>query len=724
MQQLLSKALRMHQSGQLSTAAQLYQQILTHDRDNVDALHLLGVLRHQQGENRLAADLIGRAVILQPNLAVFHNNLAAVYRALGQMDQAADSCRTALGLDPDYPDGHKTLGLIMQGQGKHSVAVEHFRRALQLRSDFSSAHNCLGISLRELKQYDEALTHFRRAVELAPESAPALSNLGQMLLERGQAEEALPHCRMAVQLQPNLAALHHNLGNVLHNLKQNAEARAEYLEALRLNPNLAQSRAHLALMSKQEGRHADAIVLLRRAVELEPKNVGFWQHLAELYDECEKPVEAIPCWERVIFLEPSRASAHLSLGSALRADNRLAEAAESYRAALRLQPDMANALLNLGNLHQETGHLEEAETAYRQALRLQPSLALAHARLAMLLRGRLPDADRAALETRLADSDLRDEFRARLLFALAHVLDARKDYPTAADCLRRANALILEINRGRREYLPAEHERLIEGILSAFGSHFCARTAGMGMPSRRPVFVFGLPRSGTTLVEQVLASHSHIQGIGEPRLVSMLLDSIPRILGRSEPPLECVPYFDSMSLHRLAAQYEHWLHSHAKKPAERIVNKMPDNYLYVGFLAALFPQATFIHCRRDLRDVALSCWMTDFDIVPWANDAQHIATRFRQYLRMMDHWRKVVPVPIHEVVYEETVSDLEGVAHRLIAACGLDWEPACLEYYRTQRPIRTASANQVRQPIYDSSVGRWKNYERELSDLFESLPVR
>ncbi len=150
---------------------------------------------------------------------------------------------------------------------------------------------------------------------------------------------------------------------------------------------------------------------------------------------------------------------------------------------------------------------------------------------------------------------------------------------------------------------------------------------------------------------------------------------------------------------------------------------MPDNYMYVGLLAILFPNAVFIHSRRDLRDVAVSCWMTDFRSIRWANDESHIAARFQQYDRIMKHWQTVLPVAIHEVNYEETVTDLESVAQRLIAACGLPWEPACLDFHRTERPVRTASVMQVRQPVYQRSVARWKKYESSLADLFAALPV-
>jgi hypothetical protein len=339
-----------------------------------------------------------------------------------------------------------------------------------------------------------------------------------------------------------------------------------------------------------------------------------------------------------------------------------------------------------------------------------------------MLRGKLPDADRALLEDRLADPKLGKGYRARLLFGLAHVLDARDDFAGAARCLREANALTRELSHGRRDYVPADHVRFVDGLMNAFDRDFFTRTTGAGLDSRRPVFIFGLPRSGTTLVEQVLASHPRIHGAGELRFARQALDSIPETLGRSEAPLEYVKHLGA-DIQALAERHLKALRHLDGGRAERIVDKMPDNYLYLGLLASMFPNAVFIHCRRDLRDVAVSCWMTDFRNIRWANDPEHIASRFVQYRRLMDHWQTVLPTTIHEVRYEDTVTDLEGVARRLLAACGQEWDPACLEFHRTQRPVRTASVTQVRQPVYQRSLARWKHYENELAELFAALPV-
>jgi tetratricopeptide (TPR) repeat protein len=424
----------------------------------------------------------------------------------------------------------------------------------------------------------------------------------------------------------------------------------------------------------------------------------------------------------VVALDPDRAQAHLSLGWALQDESRFAESREHYDAAIQLQPDFAAAFLNLGGLQEELGDMAAAEESFRTALEKQSTYALPHARLATLLRSKLPEADLAALEERLKDDKLAENPRARLLFALAHALDGKGEYARAAECLRESNALTLESNRNRKEYASADHERFVEGLLRAFNHEWFARLSGAGSETRRPVFVFGLPRSGTTLVEQVLASHSQVHGGGELRLARRSFESIPELLGRTGPPRDIVAFLDRPTVIRLANTHLERLAAIDQGRSARIVDKMPDNYMYIGLLSIMFPRATFIHCKRDLRDIAVSCWITDFRSIRWSNDQNTISERFKQYHRVMNHWKQVLPVPILDLNYEDTVSDLESTARRLIEACGLPWESACLDFHRTERPIRTASVMQVRQPVYQKSVARWKNYETALEELFAGLP--
>jgi hypothetical protein len=325
----------------------------------------------------------------------------------------------------------------------------------------------------------------------------------------------------------------------------------------------------------------------------------------------------------------------------------------------------------------------------------------------------------AAMRQLLADPQLAERKRMVLHFGLAHVLDAQGAYDQAAEHLLHANALCQADRQKRgKGYDPAEHTRFADQLIAAFTPEFFARVRGFGLETERPIFIVGLPRSGTTLTEQVLASHSQVFGGGELRYVGEAFEALPRVLNRQAPPVECVPWLDQATCGRLAERHlDRFRALNAQAP--RVTDKMPDNYLYLGLIATLFPQAKLIHCRRDLRDVAVSCWSTHFRYLRWTSDL--IASRFREYLRLMDHWRQVLPVPLLEVDYEETVADLEGVARRLVAWCGLEWEPGCLAFHQNRRPVRTASVTQVRQPIYTQSVARWKHYENALGALFAKL---
>jgi hypothetical protein len=370
-------------------------------------------------------------------------------------------------------------------------------------------------------------------------------------------------------------------------------------------------------------------------------------------------------------------------------------------------------------LLEELGNFAEAEGWFREALRHDIRQAGARAQLATLLRGKLPEDDLAAMCRLLADPYLSDGKRSALCFGLAQVLDARKNYTDAAEHLSRANSLALvEWQKRGQAYHPTDHARFVSGLIAAFTVEFFAQARGWGLDSERPIFIVGLPRSGTTLTEQILGGHSQVCAAGELSLGPEDFQALPG--GSTATPTERLAELDPETTRRISQRHLDRL-TELNGSALRVADKLPDNYLHLGLLATLFPRARFIHCRRDLRDVAVSCWMTHFRQIRWASDPDHIARRFREYERLMAHWRQVLPVPLLEVEYEETVADLEGVARRLVAWCNLDWEPACLNFHEGKTPVRTASVSQVRQPLYTRSVARWKHYEPFLAPLFASL---
>ncbi len=528
---------------------------------------------------------------------------------------------------------------------------------MKLKPKYAEAHNNLGVAFQELGRPDEALACYRRAVKLKPDHAAVHRNLGVALKDQGKLDEAIACCRRALELRPDYAEAHGDLG--------------------------------LAL-----------------------KDAG-------------KLDEALACFRRALELNPDYAEALSNLGNVLKDQGKLDEALACYRRALELEPDYAKAHGNLGGALEEVGDLQGAEDSFRTALRHNPRFAFAHYKLAELLHGRLPAKDMTAMRRLLEQGSasagqrvLMDAERMLLHFGLARVLDARGEYAEAAEDLDRANALQCSEWRKRgQEYDPNEHETAVARMIALFTPDFFQRVRGLGSESELPVFVVGLPRSGTTLIEQILASHCQVFGAGEIKLAR---DTMAALGPQDGDCIEALRQLDQRTVCRLALRHLERLRG-LHPTALRIVDKMPDNYLHLGMLASLFPKAKLIYCRRDLRDVAVSCWMTHFQEIRWASDQQHVVSRFREHHRIMEHWRKVLPAPLLEVDYEEIVADLEGVARKLVAWCGLAWEPKCLEFHRTERPVKTASAIQVRQPIFRTSVGRWKHYQRTLDSLFAAL---
>jgi tetratricopeptide (TPR) repeat protein len=616
------------------------------------------------------------------------------------------------------PEAANNLGLVLLAQGKTDEAVTQFQHTLRLKPDYGMACNNLGNVLRLGGDLDGALAHFRRAVQIEPNLAEAHSNLGQLLLERHQPHEALSHLRAAVRLRPNLAEARNNLGNALRESGRLAEARQSYAEALRLNPTLAMTYNNMGQALQEENALDDALAWYQRALQLDPSSAGIHCNAASLLAEQEKYDDALAGYRRALELDPTHGEAHCGLGGVRHEQGHFEEAQAAYREALRHKPDLPAAHCALGTVREELGDFQDAESCWRTALRYDPRQAGAYAALATMLRGQLPDDDLVAMRKLLADPDLHDGRRSALHFGLAQVLDARGAYEESAQSLQQANALALAGARKRGQgYDPAAHARFVARMIAVCSPSFFERTRGIGVQSARPIFIVGLPRSGTTLTEQILASHSEVFGAGEQRLAR---DEFEALAPQEDQALEALARLDRTTSRRIAGQHLERLRE-LNTDRRHVADKMPDNYMYLGLLAALFPQAKFIHCRRDLRDIAVSCWMTHFSQIPWANDTGHIASRFAEYRRVMDHWRRVLPVPVLEVDYEETVADLEGVARRLVSWCGLEWEPGCLRFHEGKRPVRTASVSQVRQPIYQRSVARWKHYEQALGPLFDRL---
>jgi tetratricopeptide (TPR) repeat protein len=576
----------------------------------------------------------------------------------------------------------------------------------------------------------EAEALYRSVLAEAPRHAHALHLLGVLIHQLGRHEEARTLIEQALAVQGPHPVFHSNLAAVCLALGRLEEAEAHCRSALRLKPDLADAQRNLQAVRRRKGQAqgaepVDELQQLTEAVERYPHSPQLQHHLAVELLARRQVEAAIEHLRQAIQLKPDYANALSNLGAALGALNRLDESVECFRAALRLQPTDTHARASLAATLSFQGRTAEALDELRETLRIDPNHVRALGVLSTLAaagnyRFTPQEVERISALADRADLPLAD--RSHYHFALAQWLDQAGDYDGAFAHARRANEVRQELNRaGGEQFDPAVHRQYVDALIATFAPEYFDRVRGLGVGSELPVFIVGMMRSGTTLAEQILASHPLVFGAGELAELGQLAGGLPRRLGTELPYPQCVAAIDAATAQSVAADYLRVLQERGGS-AQRVVDKMPLNFLGLGLIATLFPRARIIHCRRDPVDTCLSCYFRDFTTsFTFKYDLHHLGIYYREYARLMAHWRRVLPAPMFELQYEELTAEPEAVSRLLIEYCGLAWDERCLRFNETERPVRTASTAQVRQPMYRSAVGRWRRYEKHLGPLLAAL---
>jgi tetratricopeptide (TPR) repeat protein len=600
----------------------------------------------------------------------------------------------------------------------------------------------------------EAEVTLRKVIQMAPEFAKPSEDLGYLLVSTGRAAGALPFLERAVRLDPSLERAWFNLGKALATLGRGLDADAAFEKSFALSPE--RKDMAIAAEHQREGRLEEAERLYRRVLHGNPRNVDALRLLAQiasgaghvedaesmllealrlapdyllaildlgrLYKEEDRFAEAIASFDRAIALEPNRFQAHFMRAATLARASFTPEAVAAYQHCLELRPRHAGALLGLGHVLKASGAYAGAVAAYDESRRLAPDSGETYWSLANLKTYRFDKETVAEMEKHAASTELPVRSRVNFLFALGKAKEDEGDFERAWQHYREGN----ETQRAEVTYDPVQTEVVNDRIVAAFTADFLSSLQGAGDPDPAPVFILGLPRSGSTLLEQVLASHSAVEGTAELPYVGRLATSIGRKAGPGLKYPEAVRELASTRFAGLGTEYLSLARVHRRTPAPRFIDKMPNNFPNVGLIALMLPNARIVDARRHPLDACLSCYRQLFAKGQnFTYDLTEIGEYYLQYQRMMDHWHAVLPGRVLTVQYEEVVADFEAQARRLLEFCGLAWEDACLRFWESERPVRTPSAEQVRQPIYERSVGHWRHYERHLGELFAVLePIR
>ncbi len=573
----------------------------------------------------------------------------------------------------------------LQRQGKLARAEAAYRRVLAQEPDHVEALNNLGNVLRTLKRPEEAAACLRQALALRPGHAPILSNLGLALADLRRFEEAAECQRLAVAADPELAPAHNNLGLALKELGRLGEAEACYRRALALRPEFAEALNNLGNLLRTLERLEEAVLAYRRALEI----------------------------------RPDHADAHYNLANTLRDLGRQKEGEHHFREGLRLGPSHPEALLDRGKMLQVMGRLDEAKSAFAQAITRNPALIEAHMSLVGLLTEAPGPEEMAILEDQARrERALSHKNRVLLHFTLARAYELLERHDQSFQSLSKANRL----KRGRMAFDVAVEQDYVARLKRVFSRECMIAGAGEGHPTSLPIFIVGFPRSGTTLTEQILSRHPQVHGAGELGFMNLLPPYFAADLSPGPDLPESMVRASDGKLRQLGEAYATRLSALAPTAA-RITDKMPDNYFLLGLIRLMLPEAKLLHVRRHPLDTCLSCYTTYFTQGhAYAYDLGELGSRYRMYRELMDHWNAVLPAgSILELDYENLIGDLEGQARRILDYCGLPWDDRCLSFYDAERPVETASLAQVRRPLYRSSVGRWRLYEKHLAPLKEAL---
>jgi tetratricopeptide (TPR) repeat protein len=473
-----------------------------------------------------------------------------------------------------------------------------------------------------------------------------------------------------------------------------------------------------AVRHSHAGRFAESIALFERALKFKPLHAEAHNNLGSALAMLGRIDDAMAHYERALALKPNSAGIYNNLAIMRMRQERLQDAKALYERALAIDPDHAEARNNLGNILKEGGQFDDAMTHFNRAIAVRPNYAEAHYNRAEIRTFRRGDEYLDALEALAQGKELPIDKALYIHFALAKALDDSGDYERAFEHLRKGNAL----KRRRLNYNAARELQTIRRIAELSDRHLFDRLRGKGDPSVVPIFVLGMPRSGSTLIEQILASHPRIQAAGELRSFESAAAAMSGGNGRAIPWPEYLPDLDEAALRRIGESYIASLPA-AAKGRVRIIDKMPGNFSRIGLIRLVFPNARIIHTTRHPVDTCMSCFSKLFDFGhSYCYDLAELGRYYRAYRELMNHWRSVLPPDaILDVAYENIVYDLEDQARRLIEYCGLPWDERCINFHETARSVRTASAVQVRKPLFRTSVQRWRRYATGLAPLLNEL---
>lgn len=643
---------------------------------DISQLIQTGFEHHRAGRLREAEAIYRSILQQQPRHPDALHLLGVMAHQIGRNETAVELIEDAIKVNPNEPDFFNNCGEAYRALHQYDLAIARYQQALAIKPDFAGARNNLGNALKDMGRMEDAISCYQQTLTTDPGFVMAHNNLGIALKELGRTEQAINHFKQAIAIMPAYAEAHNNLGNALQDLGRPGDAVSHYQQAIAVMPGYAEAHSNLGNALRALGRAEEAITQYKQAIAINPDFAMAHNNLGIALDELGRPEQSIPCYER----------------------------------AIAIKPDYADAGHNLGFALQELGRTDAAVHRYEQVLAVKPDYAAVHLHLSMLIPGQQRIT---VIEQLLNNPSLSDNDNALYQFALGNIYDNTKKYDEAFKHYKKAN----DLKRKTISYDSKYFSDYAGRLMASYSKNIFQNETVRGSDSGLPVFITGLPRSGTTLVEQIISSHPQVFGAGELESIAGIEKKIAVSLAASGSYPESMSSCNDAIANEFTELYLKELKS-LSRDATRITNKDPGNFHRIGLIKMLFPKARIIHCRRNAMDTCTSIYFNHFTKGnEYAFDLDELGKYYLDYQRLMAHWEDLFPSEILTVQYEELVMNQENISRRLVDHIGLDWDERCLDFHMNKRAVRTASSAQVRRPIYNSSINRWQHYEKHLAPL-------